>query len=66
MPRRGSCWATCRDCGTRQVIPWKDFARAAPPRCVACGGLVDPSREKQDLAARGRARWNASREQGSA
>ena len=64
MPRRGSCWATCRDCGHREAVPWKDFARASRPRCARCGGFVEPSREKQDLARRGRDRYNASHEDG--
>lgn len=62
MAQRGSCTATCLDCGERERLPWKDFARASRPRCRACGGLLQPSEQKRRLAARGRDRFNADRE----
>ena len=34
----------CRDCGAVQACRKFDFHRAAPPRCNACGGMLDRQR----------------------
>mgnify|MGYP001603505655 CR=1 FL=1 len=31
----------CRDCGTRTILKMKELMRAASPRCLVCGGIVD-------------------------
>jgi hypothetical protein len=33
--------SVCRDCRAVESVAGKDFHRAAPPRCVRCGGLLD-------------------------
>ena len=35
--------ATCVDCGARRRVFHREWQRAAPPRCWACGGRVAPS-----------------------
>lgn len=33
----------CRDCGAKTRINYRQLARRAPPRCSACGGMLDMS-----------------------
>ena len=40
------CHAQCRDCGEICRIEKHDFRKAAPPRCTACGGMVDRMRKR--------------------
>lgn len=44
-------WATCRECGHRTHVRRHELERAAPPRCTACGGIVDLSEEGRDEQA---------------
>lgn len=36
-------WAKCLDCGERRIVRHKEWIRAARPRCLRCGGPVEPS-----------------------
>lgn len=40
----GTLACKCQDCGNVQVEDRLNFHLAAPPRCVACGGLVRPDK----------------------
>lgn len=31
----------CRDCGATDRIPRYEFFKSPPPKCTACGGLMD-------------------------
>lgn len=44
--------ATCLDCGNRQTVRKREWIRASRPRCVACGGPVEPSVPARDDMAR--------------
>jgi ribosomal protein S27E len=35
------CHGICRDCGNEQPTLASDFTHASPPRCYACGGMLD-------------------------
>ena len=37
---KGSILCVCQDCGERHFVRRKMFSRAAPPRCVGCGGRL--------------------------
>lgn len=45
-PLKQTIAAVCRDCGHKQEVARKEWDRAARPRCLACGGLVDPQSAK--------------------
>ena len=42
----GKFWdiATCLNCGERRRVYRREWIRAARPRCLACGGPVEPSK----------------------
>jgi len=41
----------CRDCGHRQNVWRREWLRAKSPRCVACGGVLEPCKAaKKKLA----------------
>ena len=33
----------CVDCGNKNRVLHKEWGRASPPRCSACGGRLEPS-----------------------
>jgi len=37
-------WAKCLDCGERRIVYHKEWIRAARPRCLRCGGPIEPSK----------------------
>jgi len=41
----GKCWdiAKCLNCGETRKVSHREWIRAARPRCLACGGPVEPS-----------------------
>ena len=41
-------WAVCRECGHRIHVKRHELLRASPPRCTACGGMVDLSEGGQE------------------
>jgi hypothetical protein len=45
MANRGKRKYSCRDCNNMQFVHWTELNRRAPVRCIACGGLVEPSSE---------------------
>ena len=47
------CWVTCRDCGIRKMEMQSIFERRTIPRCVYCGGIVDPSNTATGIMERG-------------
>lgn len=42
MNRKGQRKYACRDCGETRMVHWVERNRAAPPRCLRCGGIVEP------------------------
>ena len=42
--RKTTCKAKCRDCHQMATVKKSDFKRAASPRCIACGGMLDKMR----------------------
>jgi len=42
MTNRGKRKYACRDCGHTQFVHWVELNRRAHPRCIACGGLMEP------------------------
>lgn len=36
-------WAKCVDCGARRQVRHKEWIRASRPRCLSCGGIIEPS-----------------------
>ena len=36
---------SCRDCGHCQLVHWVELNRRSGPRCVACGGFLEPYSE---------------------
>lgn len=49
-------WTECPDCGHIQSEMMKAFSRRTRPRCVRCGGFVEPSSAGRDAMATGVAR----------
>jgi DNA-directed RNA polymerase subunit RPC12/RpoP len=43
--KKGQRKYVCRDCGAPRSVHWVELNRRALPRCLACGGLVDPASE---------------------
>ena len=41
-------WAQCLDCGSRRLVSHKEWIRASRPRCLACGGPIEPSAAAAD------------------
>jgi hypothetical protein len=41
-------WAKCLDCGARRLVRHKEWIRASRPRCLACGGPIEPSGKAAD------------------
>lgn len=37
---RGSMLCRCENCGEKHFVLRKEFDRAAPPRCIGCGGRL--------------------------
>ncbi|NQU19753.1 MAG: hypothetical protein HQ567_00610 [Candidatus Nealsonbacteria bacterium] len=31
----------CRLCGNRQRVPKHEYAKPSPPKCIACGAMLD-------------------------
>lgn len=40
--------AKCRECGKLRKVSRREMTRAAPPRCYACGGMVELSNPGKD------------------
>lgn len=38
---KGQTRCKCRECGGIECREWIEFRRAAPPRCLSCGGVLD-------------------------
>ena len=36
-------WGICRECGHKTKVTRQDLSHSSPPRCSACGGLLDLS-----------------------
>jgi hypothetical protein len=36
-------WAKCLECGERRMVSHKEWIRASRPRCLRCGGTIEPS-----------------------
>lgn len=39
--KRLVCFGVCRDCQYEQATQARFFLHASPPRCLACGGLLE-------------------------
>lgn len=62
-------WATCLDCGKRRTVKHREWIRASRPRCLACGGPVEPSEAAKDdhresLDAHARTKAKLKKQQG--
>lgn len=42
---RGKRKYQCRDCKGTQMVHWRELNRASQPRCISCGGFLDPFSE---------------------
>lgn len=45
-------WAVCLDCGERRIVKHREWIRASRPRCLRCGGPIEPSSDAQNDMAR--------------
>lgn len=53
---KSSVYCRCRDCSGLEKVPYRDFGRAASPRCSGCGGILDklPKSEYYQLHREGK------------
>lgn len=53
MPANPRCWVRCLDCSHRTMIPRSWLDRRTRPRCVRCGGPIEPSEDARRALVRG-------------